>query len=89
MAHAEVRAEEWLTAVGVSVDALHDHANGNGNGTDQARYRDLLSKKQIKTEMAAQLIDAAFTLGLEAGRTRAKTPGARRLIRQHAMYATA
>jgi hypothetical protein len=88
MNEAEARAEEWLTAVGVNVDALHEQANGNG-ADRRSRFRDLLSKKQIKTETAAQLIDAAFTLGLEAGRTRARTTGARRLVRQHAIHAAA
>jgi hypothetical protein len=81
---AEVRAEEWLNAAGVSVEALHDQtkANGNGKHTEadrQAPYRDLLSRKTMQTETAVQLIEAAFTLGIEVGRSPARAPGARRL----------
>jgi hypothetical protein len=57
---AEARAEEWLSAAGISVEALHDHANGNG--ADRKPYRDLLSRKTMQTETAVQLIEAAFTL---------------------------
>jgi hypothetical protein len=76
---AEARAEEWLSAAGISVEALHDHANGNGNGADRKQYRDLLSRKTMQTETAVQLIEAAFTLGMEVGRSPARAPGARRL----------
>lgn len=79
---AEARAEEWLSAAGISVEALHDQAkaNGNGNGADQRKpYRDLLSRKTMQTETAVQLIKAAFTLGMEVGRSPARAPGARRL----------
>jgi hypothetical protein len=81
---AETRAEEWLSAAGISVDALHDHAKANGNGTNtkadrRQQYRDLLSRKTMQTETAVQLIEAAFTLGMEVGRSPARAPGARRL----------
>jgi hypothetical protein len=50
---------------GVDVDALEKQANGNGsrNGDRRSRYAGLLARKQIKTETATQLIDAAFLLG--------------------------
>jgi hypothetical protein len=70
MNEAEARAGALLTAAGVNVDELHDHpkADRNGNGAARPkRYRDLLSRKNMKTATAAQLIDAAFTLGLVAG----------------------
>jgi hypothetical protein len=81
---AETRAEEWLSAAGISMEALHDHVNGNGNGKHpevdrKAQYRDLLSRKTMQTETAVQLIEAAFTLGMEVGRSPARAPGARRL----------
>jgi hypothetical protein len=81
---AEARAEEWLSAAGISVEALHDHAkvNGNGKSTEADRrqqYRDLLSRKTMQTETAVQLIEAAFTLGMEVGRSPARAPGTRRL----------
>jgi hypothetical protein len=77
---AEARAEEWLSAAGIDVEALHDHANGSGNGADRkSQYRDLLSRKTMQTETAVQLIEAAFTLGMEVGRSPARAPGARRL----------
>jgi hypothetical protein len=81
-ARAEARAEEWLSAAGISVDALHDHASGNGKHTEADRrkqYRDLLSRKTMQTETAVQLIEAAFTLGMEVGRSPARAPGARQL----------
>jgi hypothetical protein len=83
-ARAEVRAEEWLSAAGISVEALHDQASGNGNGKHteadrRKQYRDLLSRKTIQTKTAVQLIEAAFTLGMEVGRAPARAPGARRL----------
>jgi hypothetical protein len=79
---AEARAEEWLSAAGISVEALHDHANGNGKHTEadrKAEYRNLLSRKTMQTETAVQLIEAAFTLGMEVGRSPARAPGAHRL----------
>jgi hypothetical protein len=85
---AEARAEEWLSAAGISVEALHDQANGNGNGNGNGKhteadrqkpYRDLLSRKTMQTETAVQLIEAAFTLGMEVGRSPARAPGAGRL----------
>lgn len=81
---AEARAEEWLSAAGISVDALHHHAKMNGDDThteaDRHKpYRDLLGQKTMQTETAVQLIEAAFTLGMEVGRSPARAPGARRL----------
>lgn len=87
MAEAEERADEWLLAGGVNVRELEERAtvrmNGtgqgdskiNGNGADfrGGRLPSLLSRKHIQTEMAARLIDAAFTLGIEAGRSGAAT----------------
>lgn len=70
---AEARAEELLSAAGISVDGLHHHAkvNGNGKSTEADRhkqYRDLLSRKTMQTETAVQLIEAAFLLGVTAAR---------------------
>lgn len=79
---AEARAVEWLSAAGISVDALHDQAkaDGNGNGADRRKqYRELLSRKTMQTETAVRLIEAAFTLGMEVGRSPARAPGAHRL----------
>jgi hypothetical protein len=78
-ARAEARAEEWLSAAGISVDALHDHASGNGEADRRKQYRELLNRKTMQTETAVQLIEAAFTLGMEVGRSPARAPGARRL----------
>jgi hypothetical protein len=93
MNEAEARARAWLTAAGVNVDELHDHprVDGNGNGAARPkRYRDLLSRKNMKTATAAQLIDAAFTLGLVAGGSGASSRGARYLlIRKHGPHAAA
>lgn len=86
-AEAEARAEVWLSEAGVSVDALHDHVNGNGSRSGNGKgagdgrgggdeedqptpYGDLLSRKHMTTEIAAQLIDAAFLLGVAAARKR-------------------
>jgi hypothetical protein len=85
MNEAEARAGALLTAAGVNVDELHDHpkADRNGNGAARPkRYRDLLSRKNMKTATAAQLIDAAFTLGLVAGGSGASSRGGRYLIRK-------
>jgi hypothetical protein len=88
---AEARAEEWLTAGGVNARELEEQINGNGNnsvngngagGDGRKRYPGLLSRKHIQTEMAARLIEAAFKLGVEAGRSRTTSSGARFLIRQ-------
>ena len=67
---AEARAEQWLTAAGVSIDALAQHANGT-NGQRRSRYTALLARKHIPTETATRLIDAAFLLGVTAARKRA------------------
>jgi hypothetical protein len=78
MNEAETRAEACLTAAGVNVDELPHQPKADHNGTARPkRHRNLLSRKNMKTETAAQLIDAAFILGLEAGRSH----GARYLIR--------
>jgi hypothetical protein len=86
---AEARAEEWLTAGGVNVSALEEHVNGNGNHSANGnradrtkRHQGLLSRKHIQTEMAARLIEAAFRLGVEAGKSRNTSSGARFLVRQ-------
>jgi plasmid stability protein len=72
------------------VEALHDHTNGNGKDSEtdrKAEYRDLLSRKTMQTETAMQLIEAAFTLGMEVGRSPARAPGARRLRERSARIA--
>jgi hypothetical protein len=88
LADGEARAEEWLTEAGVNVNELEAHATADGNDNGRQadngkRYESLLARKTIKTEMAAQLIDAAFIMGIEAGRTRARTRRAWSLIRKH------
>jgi transposase len=87
----EARAEVWLTAAGVNVDELHDRLKADtGNGAARPkRHQDLLSRKSMKTETAAQLIDAAFTLGLVAGRSQASSRRARYLIRRHGLHGAA
>lgn len=65
---AEARAEEWLQAAGVDVEAL---VRPGDHGNDQCRrYRDLLARKRMPTDMAARLIEAAFLLGVAAARKR-------------------
>jgi hypothetical protein len=66
------------------MDALHRHAKENRNGKNaeadrRSQYRDLLSRKTMQTETPVQLIEAAFTLGIEVGRSPARAPGAPRL----------
>jgi len=86
---AETRAEAWLTAAGVNVDELPDHPKGDHDGaTHPQRHPNLLTRKTMKTETATQLIDAAFTLGLAAGRSQASSR-ARYLIRMHGLRAAA
>ena len=84
---AEARAEAWLTAAGINIDELPDQPKGDHDeATRPQRYRNLLSRKTMKTETAAQLIDAAFTLGLAAGRSQASSR-TRHLIRTHGLRA--
>jgi hypothetical protein len=69
MTAAEARAEEWLSSAGVDVGTLGQH--GSGSRIDwRSRYPGLLVRKQMPTEMAAKLIDAAFLLGVAAARKR-------------------
>jgi hypothetical protein len=84
MNEAEARAGALLTAAGVNVDELHDRLKADtGNGAARPkRHQDLLSRKNMKTATAAQLIDAAFTLGLVAGGSGASSRGGRYLIRK-------
>jgi hypothetical protein len=64
-AEGEVKAEEWLTNAGVSVPDLVRQTDGNR----RERHPWLLAKKHVKSDLAADLIEAAFALGLEAGWT--------------------
>jgi hypothetical protein len=43
----------------------------------------------MRTETAAQLIDAAFTLGLVAGRSQTSSRRARHLISEHRLHQAA
>jgi hypothetical protein len=62
----EARAETWLRAAGVNVGELERTVTGNGRET---AYPDLIAREQMSTETAMQLIEAAFTLGMEVGST--------------------
>jgi hypothetical protein len=68
-AEAEARAEQWLTAARVDVSALAQDANGKQSYRHR-RYPALLARKQMPTEIAARLIDAAFLMGVTAARKR-------------------
>jgi hypothetical protein len=90
MNEAETRAEAWLTAAGVNVAELSDHPEADHNPpAGPNRYRNLLSRKTMRTETAAQLIDAAFTLGLVAGRSQTSSRRARHLISEHRLHQAA
>ena len=89
MNQAETRAEAWLTTAGVNVDELPDQPKArHDRATHPQRHPNLLTRKTMKTETATQLIDAAFTLGLAAGRSQASSR-ARYLIRMHGLRAAA
>lgn len=94
-AQAELRAEEWLTAAGVNVEELEQRVNGHAkrNGTvnggetgARARHAGLLARKTMRTETAVELIEAAFQLGMEMGRS-GRTRRVRRLLGQQATKA--
>jgi hypothetical protein len=87
---AQERAEAWLTAAGVNVAELPDQPEKDHHlAARPARYRQLLSRKTMPTETAAQLIDAAFTLGLVAGRSPTSSRRARHLISEHRLHQAA
>jgi hypothetical protein len=69
-AETEARAEELLTAAGVTLNRPA-HPVPGGNGERRTRHAGLLARKQMPTETVARLIDAAFLLGVTAARKRA------------------
>lgn len=81
VSEGEARADEWLTAAGVDAEALVEHVNGNGSEHPEV-YPGLLTEEHVPSRMAAQLIEAAFMLGVEAVRFPARSAGARWLTRQ-------
>jgi hypothetical protein len=81
---AEARAEQWLAAAGIDPGHLADHTAADQNSRPNQRRGSLLAGKHIRSDLAAQLIDAAFTLGLEAGRSHATTPAAVLRLRDRA-----
>jgi hypothetical protein len=94
---AEQRAEQWLTASGVDVRELEELANGralaSGNGKINGErvnnlngHPGVLARKTIKTETAVELIQAAFQLGMEMGRS-GRARRAQRLLGQQAIRA--
>jgi hypothetical protein len=62
MPDPEVRAKERLLSAGVQLDTLAQRTNGHRDYVPR-RYATLLARKRMPTELAAQLIDAAFLLG--------------------------
>jgi len=64
---ATVQAEQRLLSAGVRLDTLAQRTNGHRDDLPR-RYASLLARKRMSTELAAQLIDAAFVLGAASAR---------------------
>jgi hypothetical protein len=66
VSEGEARAEAWLRAAGVNVGEVQRQGKGNSHDTS---YPDLLAREHMSTDVAMQLIEAAFAMGVEASLT--------------------